>query len=190
MSQPSQQLGSSPRQLPGEVGLWLFILSDLLLFALFFVLFSHDLATDPESFQEVQGTLSRSIGLFNTLLLLTGSWAVAMGTRVERNPARSAGYLSAAALSGVLFLILKAVEYGHLFSAGYSLTDSSFFTWYFFLSGYHALHVVAGIVILQVVVSQYRRRKAVTEELVEAAGCYWHLVDLLWIGIFSIVYLV
>lgn len=186
----SSQPGHSTRQLPGEVGLWLFILSDLLLFALYFVLFSYDLATDPESFQEGQGTLNRSIGLINTLLLLTGSWAVAMGTRVERNSTRSGYYLWAATLSGVLFLILKAVEYGHLFGMGYSLIDSRFFTWYFFLSGYHALHVVAGIIILQVVVSRYRHHKAVTDELVEAAGCYWHLVDLLWIGIFSIVYLI
>lgn len=178
------------RRLPGEMGLWIFILSDLMLFGLYFALFSYDLTVDPESFYHGQASLDRNIGLFNTLLLLTGSWAVAMGTRVEQDPSRAANYLSAAALTGAIFLGMKAIEYSHLIGGGHYLTESRFFIWYFFLSGYHAIHVVAGSIFLQYVSGRMRRRQPSSEALVESAGCYWHLVDLLWIGIFTIAYLI
>lgn len=178
------------RKMPGGTGLWIFIFSDLLLFGLFFVLFAHDLATDSQIFLRSQATLNNAIGLINTLLLLTGSWAVAMGTRVVREPRHSALYLASAAFCGLLFLALKSTEYMQLIGKGYSLIDSRFYSWYFILTGYHALHVAAGIILLWVVAMRRWHNIAVTEDLLEASGCYWHLVDLLWIGIFSIVYLI
>lgn len=190
------------KKLPGEMGLWIFILSDLMLFGLYFVLFAYDLRTDPDAFYASQSHLNRTLGLINTLLLLTGSWAVVMGTRVEPSALKARKYLLAGALTGIAFLILKAVEYNHLFSAGISLTDSRFFTWYFFLTAYHGIHVAAGVVFLlylatrmtptQRLIDELRDEPSEkpSEELTEAAGCYWHLVDLLWIGIFTIAYLI
>lgn len=189
MSVEFDNIAGAKRHLPGELGLWIFIFSDLMLFGLYFVLFSYDLALDPETFYQSQAALDRNIGLVNTLLLLTGSWAVAMGTRVEHNSPLSASYLSAAALTGIIFLVMKAIEYSHLIGGGHYLTESRFFIWYFFLTGYHAIHVLAGSIFLQFVSSRMRRRESANETLVESAGCYWHLVDLLWIGIFSVAYL-
>ena len=176
------------RQLPGGVGLWIFVLSDLLLFGVFFALFAHDLAADRNVYAQGRATLDSGIGLINTLLLLSGSWAVAMGTRVVAAH-RTARYLVLAAVSGLLFLLFKSIEYMHLIAAGHHLTENGFYTWYFVLTGYHALHVLAGIALLSVAACGLRKHMLALDFL-EAAGCYWHLVDLLWIGIFSIVYLV
>ena len=185
----NNQTGLNIRRLPGEMGLWIFILSDLALFGLYFALFAFDIRTDPDTFYASQIHLDRTLGLINTLLLLTGSWAVVMGTRVEPTTAKARKYLIGAALTGIAFLVLKAVEYSHILGAGISLTDSRFFTWYFFLTAYHGIHVAAGVVFLFYVAGRMKQPRPLKEELTEAAGCYWHLVDLLWIGIFTIAYL-
>ncbi len=177
------------KSLPGELGLWIFLLGDLMLFGLYFVLFVYDRGMDRQSFYLGQAALDGGIGLLNTVLLLTGSWAVVMGTRVERDARRAAHYLAAAALSGLIFLVLKTLEYTHLVDAGRYLTESRFFVWYFFLTGYHAVHVMAGSLFLVVLAVRLYKNSVPGERLMEAGGCYWHLVDLLWIGIFTIAYL-
>ncbi len=176
--------------LPGEPGLWVFIFFDLGLFGLFFALAAADLGAAPAVFAAGKGTLDLTIGAVNTLVLLTGSWAVAMGTRVVRGGGEAGRWLTGAALSGALFLLLKVVEYVHLLGAGHALTQDAFYSWYFILTGYHAMHVAVGIVLLAVVAARYRGGAEPDHRLVEAAGCYWHLVDLLWIGIFLILYLI
>jgi nitric oxide reductase NorE protein len=82
------------------------------------------------------------------------------------------------------------LEYRHILGNGHAFTENPFYIWYFFLTAYHALHVTVGIVLLAVVASRYRQGQTPDHRLVEAAGCYWHLVDLLWIGIFLILYLI
>lgn len=189
MNEATTRINAS-KQLPGGVGLWIFIVSDLLLFGLFFSLFAHDLAISPQAFRNGQASLNNTIGLINTLLLLTGSWAVAMATRVTDMRGKSARYLLVAALSGILFLLLKSIEYAHVIAAGADLASDYFFTWYFVLTGYHALHVIVAIMLLLVVATRFLKSSDASVELIESAGCYWHLVDLLWVGIFSIIYLV
>jgi len=177
------------RVLPGELGLWVFIFCDLGLFTLLFGLAAWDGQAYSEAFAQGKGALNLTIGMVNTLVLLTGSWAVAMGTRVVEGHAEAGRYLRLAALSGLIFLVLKVVEYEHLLGAGHALTESAFMMWYFILTGYHALHVVVGIVLLWVVANRFRQETAPSHELTEAASCYWHLVDLLWVGIFMVLYL-
>ncbi len=186
----SNETRSAKPSLPGELGLWIFIFCDLLLFTLFFGLVAFDLRSEPETFRQGKAAINLTIGMVNTLVLLTGSWAVAMGTRVVEEPRRAARYIYAAALSGIVFLLFKVVEYSHLLGEGHALTQDRYFTWYFFLTAFHALHVIAAIVLLWVVAGRFRRNERTSHELVEAAGCYWHLVDLLWIGIFLVLYLI
>ncbi len=181
---------SAPRGLPGETGLWVFIFFDLMTFALFFTLAAIDLHGAPAVFAAGKASLDLTIGAVNTLVLLTGSWAVAMGTRVAVDGRKVSHWLTGAALSGALFLALKALEYLDILGGGHAFTENPFYTWYFFLTAYHALHVTVGIVLLAVVASRYRQGQTPDHRLVEAAGCYWHLVDLLWIGIFLILYLI
>lgn len=180
---------SRTRHLPGETGLWVFIFMDLALFALFFVLSAIDRAHEPQVFQDGRQGLLVGVGLINTLVLLTGSWAVAMGTRVVPRGRPAAPWIYGAAFSGLVFLVLKTVEYVHAAQAGYSVSQDPFHTWYFFLTAYHGFHVAAGVVLLTIVANRMRKGIATDERLIEAAGCYWHLVDLLWIGIFALIYL-
>jgi nitric oxide reductase NorE protein len=177
------------RVLPGKLGLWIFIFSDLLLFGLYFGLYAVDFGNEPALFQQSQAALNRTIGLINTLVLLLGSWAVMMGTRVVTEPVRAGGYLAGAAFSGLVFLAFKIFEYTHLLGLGHSIGENRFFTWYFFLTAYHALHVMAGVMLLWTVSRRLRRDEQPGPAWTEGVGCYWHLVDLLWIGIFSLLYL-
>ncbi len=175
--------------LPGEVGIWVFILTDLLLFGLYFVLAQCDHVRDPAVFQAGKAGLSIALGTANTLILLAGSWAVAMGTRVVRDPRQAGSYLGLAALTGVLFLALKAFEWhGHLLQ-GHRIDENPFQTWYFFLTGFHALHVIGATLWLGALTRRLRAGHSSSVVVMEAAGCYWHLVDLLWIGVFLVIYI-
>jgi nitric oxide reductase NorE protein len=177
------------RTLPGELGLWVFIFSDLGLFALYFVLAAWDMRADPVTFQQGQASLNLTLGMINTVVLLTGSWAVAMGTRVATDARQAARYLQLAALTGLIFLGVKFFEYDHLVSLDHTIDQNAFYTWYFFLTGFHAFHVVAAVAFLMIVAARYRGESQPGHVMTEAAGCYWHLVDLLWIGIFLVLYL-
>lgn len=180
---------SERRVLPGESGLWVFIFVDLALFALFFALEGVDRVRAPAVFQQGRASLDLTGGMINTLVLLAGSWAVVMGTRIERDTRRSALYLHLASATGAVFLLLKAGEWARHVRLGHRISDDAFETWYFFLTGFHAVHVAAAVVLLLVVAARRRRAEQPSAILIEAAGCYWHLVDLLWIGIYLVMYL-
>ncbi|HEX4375699.1 MAG TPA: cytochrome c oxidase subunit 3 [Steroidobacteraceae bacterium] len=176
------------RQLPGETGIWVFILTDLLLFGLYFVLAQCDHVRAPWAFQAGKAELSIALGTANTLLLLAGSWAVAMGTRVVQDARQAGRCLGLAAFSGVLFLALKAFEWHRHLSQGHRIDENPFQTWYFFLTGFHALHVIGATLWLAALARRLTAGRASSTVVMEAAGCYWHLVDLLWIGIFLVIY--
>lgn len=177
------------RALPGELGLWVFIFADLGLFALYFALAAWDMRSDMAIFEQGRAGLNLTLGMVNTVVLLTGSWAVAMGTRVVADGRQAARYLQLAAVTGLIFLGVKFFEYDHLVSAGRTIDQDVFHTWYFFLTGFHAFHVIAAVVFLWIVAARFRGEDQPGHVLTEAAGCYWHLVDLLWIGIFLVLYL-
>ena len=178
------------RVVPGEPGLWVFVFADLLLFGLMFTLAMVDRAGAPALFAAGQAELDPWLGMANTLVLLTGSWAVAMGTRVVTEPRRSAAFLQLAAGTGLIFLAFKAFEWSQHIAAGWAIGTDPFQSWYFALTGFHALHVIVAVALLQFVAARQRRGVATGPRLTEAAGCYWHLVDLLWVGIFVVLYLV
>lgn len=180
---------SGNRTLPGELGLWAFIFTDLVLFALYFALVAWDRGSAPDVFTQGKAELNLTLGMINTVVLLSGSWAVAMGTRVVSDTRSASRYVYLAALTGVVFLLLKFAEWGHHLQLGHRISENVFYTWYFFLTGFHALHVLGAIVFLGVIGNRFRRGQPSSHALVEAAGCYWHLVDLLWIGILLVIYL-
>lgn len=179
------------RRLPGELGLWLFIISDLFIFGLYFVAYAYDFNHNQALFVAGQSTLLRSIGLINTLLLLTGSWSVALGVNAMGVHARRASLCFAGgALSGAMFLCLKWVDYAHLIGAAHTLIENRFYQWYFILTAFHALHVLIGVLLLAALADRVRKGPpSATRRLGEMIGCYWHMVDLIWIAIFALVYL-
>lgn len=179
---------------PGEAGLWVFILGDMLVFGLFFGIFITLRGDGLEEFRAGRETLSTGFGVANTLLLLTGSILVVLAMRAVRSHRRdlASRLLLGAIATGAVFAINKAIEYGEKFDAGLNPTTNDFYTLYFAFTGIHLLHLLIGVVALAFMV-RLTRRPTVGEHdtsLFESGATFWHLVDLLWLVLFPLFYLV
>ncbi|UPJ67139.1 cytochrome c oxidase subunit 3 family protein [Bradyrhizobium sp. 191] len=174
------------QDLPGDPMIWVLIFSELVAFGLFLGAFSVTRAIHPAEFAAGQAMLDSHLAGLNTIVLVTSGWAAARATRAARNRQRSTTrywLLGAMALGG-LFISIKLAEYAEEIGRGVGLETSLFFTLYFLLTGFHLLHVGLGIIILAVVC----RRAEISG--VETATAFWHMVDLVWIVMFPILYLV
>jgi nitric oxide reductase NorE protein len=182
------------RHMPGEEGTWVFLFGDMIVFGIFFATFMYQRSLAPELFDESRKTLSIGIGLTNTLVLLTSSLFVVTAIRAIRASQRLSAQvlLAGALLCGLTFVGLKAVEYTAKVNEGHIPTQNSFYLYYFILTGLHLLHVLIGILILVLLLTQARRAEFSAQRmaLVEGGACFWHLVDLLWIVLFPLLYLV
>jgi len=184
----SPQLG-----LPAEPGLWVFVLGDMTIFGLFFTVFSWEGSQARELFAASAQTLVQPIGVANTLVLLLSSYFVVLALHAHRTGRfeTATRMISGALGCAVAFALLKAVEYHAGITGGHVPGTNVFFTFYYVMTGVHLLHVLIGAALLLV----WRRRTKRVEpfdvgrRLVEASAVYWHMVDLLWILIFTIVYL-
>lgn len=183
------------KRVPGEAGIWIVILGDLLVFALLFVLFVDGRSTDPELFDRSSARLNQTYGVINTVLLLTSSLLVVTGTRAIRTHVKEVARrcFIAATGCGLLFLVIKALEYQHEISAGYRVGTNDFFMYFYVLTAVHAFHVMVGVVALIFVARAARNAEGPSPnsmKLIESTACFWHMVDLLWIAIFALLYLV
>ena len=172
--------------LPGDPMIWVLIFSELAAFGLFLGAFVIARALHPAVFAAGQATLDAHLAGINTIVLVTSGWAAARGAAGARagRSRRARGWLFGAMVLGALFIAIKLFEYAGEIALGNGLETSSFFTLYFLLTGFHLLHVGLGIVILAVV-----SRSAKPAD-VETGTAFWHMVDLLWIVMFPIIYLV
>ena len=195
MSEARRDLSPTPpeRHIPGEPGVWVFLLGDMAVFGLFFVGYVYYRAQQPVLYAASQALLDRNQATIGTLLLLTSSLLVLCGVqdlraRVSRRPATC---FATAFLLGTGFVALKAVEYTDKLKAGIGLTTNEFFTFYFMLTGIHLAHVLVGLVLLGCVWHRARRMdgRGGPLVLVEVGASYWHMVDLLWIVLFPLLYL-
>lgn len=182
------------RRVPAEPEFWILVLGDLALFTVLFFVWTTGERADPAHFADGRATLARGIGIANTLVLLAGSAAVVRAIaalrRDDERAARAAYGL--AILGGAVFLVLKAVEYaGHLWH-GVDALAGPFYIDYFVFTGVHALHVVLGMVLLGVARARVGRGPAGAARpmvLQEAAATYWHVIDIVWIVLFTLIYL-
>jgi len=180
------------RRVPGEPGVWVLIAGDLLIFSIFFVTFAYYRRSAPELYAASQAVLGRSFGIVNTLLLLTGSLFVFRGVHLARSVGAqpAARWILFGALTGVSFLLNKVLEWGHLFSRGISVYTSEYFMFFFMFTGIHALHVLLGTgVLFHFHLRMKEPRRAPSVQLTEAGALFWHLVDVLWIVLFALLYL-
>ncbi len=182
------------RRIPGESGTWVFLFGDMLVFGAFFVTFLVERAQAPETFGAARTTLHIGIGVLNTLVLLTSSLLVVLALGAMRTGARSIATRAVAAAigCGLAFIALKVFEYLSLGTAGHGPGANHFYLYYFILTGLHLFHVCLGLGALAFVLTQTRLAElsATRTALVEGAACFWHLVDLLWIFLFALLYLV
>jgi nitric oxide reductase NorE protein len=185
---------STTRRVPGESGAWVFLFGDMVVFGAFFATFMVERAKTPEIFDTSRMTLHVGIGLTNTLMLLTSSLGVVVALGALRagagQIARSA--VLAAMVCGGIFVLLKAFEYRSLVAAGHGAGANHFYLYYFILTGVHLFHVCVGLAVLAFLFAQTQRREisATRMAVVEGGACFWHLVDLLWIVLFPLLYLV
>ena len=187
-------------------GMWLFLGTEVLLFAGVFAGYFTFRAYFPEAFDQAARHLSLVLGTLNTFLLLTSSLTVAMAHHnAERGKNRNAFWLLVVSvLMGGGFLVIKGFEYHEKFVEGalpgkfFSFSEITapggpvFYVVYFFATGLHALHVIVGMSLLTwVAVRSWRKEFSPTYYApVENAGLYWHLVDLVWIFLYPLLYLV
>jgi cytochrome c oxidase subunit III len=188
-----------------HLGMWLFLGSETLLFAGLFGLYSAYRAAYEADFAAAVGHNHALIGTANTLILIVSSFAVAWSIHALRGGRRRAciGALVAAMALGGCFLGLKLVEYsGHLaegIAPGVHYASAAlpspgartFFTLYYAMTGLHALHVIAGLAILGWLAFRVARRRLTAEHPIELelGGLYWHLVDVVWIFLWPLLYL-
>jgi nitric oxide reductase NorE protein len=181
-------------RVPGETGVWVLIFGDMLAFAVFFGVFMYSRGNEPKLFDESRTHLSVGYAVVNTILLLTSSLFVAKAVRDFRSGGgRLAPRLFAfAAVCGMGFVLNKALEYRAEIDSGATLTTNLFYAFFFTLTGVHLLHLLIGLVGLMVMWRIARRSERSSGNLlvIEVGATYWHMVDLLWIVIFPLLYLV
>jgi cytochrome c oxidase subunit III len=189
-----------------RLGMWLFLATEVLLFTALFAAYGVYRFLYPEAFAESSRAMETWIGLVNTGVLVTSSFTVAMGLDASgKGDGKRTGLLwGVSVLLGLLFLVFKYFEYAHHFHESqlpgryyaYEAIQAPgvqiFWAPYFLITGLHGVHVVIGMTVLTLIgAAAYRGRYTAEYHVpVELGGLYWHLVDLIWIFVFPLIYLV
>ena len=186
---------------PGDFGVWIIIYVELLTFGLFFIGYAFSRRSNLEMFNTSQLMLNQATGFINTLILVTSSYFVAKGVQYMRNMTqdtietsnkKASVWLAFAIIFGIAFLFIKGSEFVHIFGEGITLSTNKFFMFYLLLTMFHFMHVVLGTIIL-FNIRQRTKIAAYTPEDhrgFESGASYWHMVDLLWIVLFPLVYII
>ncbi|WP_157897889.1 cytochrome c oxidase subunit 3 family protein [Mycolicibacterium rutilum] len=169
--------------------MWVMVLGDLIIFGGYFIVFMVYRAMNPAEFLAAQQHLDINLGVLNTVILLTSSWFVARSVLAARsgNPAQAIRLVYAGGGCGLLFMAVKGYEWFAKITAGHTNSDM-FYAFYYVLTGVHLIHVLIGLIVLGVVVRELRNPGRRRASLVESGAVYWHMVDLLWVVIFGLLY--
>ena len=187
-----------------RLGMWLFILSELLFFGGMFILYSAYRYKNPTAFHLASMELDVALGTLNTLVLLTSSLTVAISIAAIQKGQRNVSIvlLIITVLLGLFFLVNKGFEWGAKIEHGLYPNSSVllgrpkgeilFFGLYYVMTGLHGLHVLVGVAVFSVMLRFILRDKINQTRFVplENAGLYWHLVDILWLFLFPLFYLI
>lgn len=207
----SAEAAATPYTDPGQqreaarIGMWAFLATEVMFFGALFLTYFYDRSLYPDGWVAASKHTALLLGSLNTALLLVSSLTMALA--VEAAKARRAGAAAARLLAtmalGTVFLILKGAEYAeHIrdgllpgetfrFDPGAAAQPAELFYYlYFTMTGLHALHMVGGILWLSLLVAASRREARGFDTHVEVAGLYWHFIDVVWIFLFPMFYLV
>jgi cytochrome c oxidase subunit III len=188
----------------GRIGMWLFICTEILLFGGLFLLYSVYRFKHHADFHAASLELSRFAGTLNTIVLITSSLTAALSIHElhRGEPGRSRRFLSATIFLGCAFLVVKAFEWGAKFEHGLypgaaelasrSSGEILYFGLYFMMTGLHALHVIVGMSVFGFASRKIGRGLVTASDpiLLENSGLFWHLVDIVWIFLFPLFYLI
>ena len=197
-------MGKSKDDTGSRFGMWLFLYTEIMLFGGLFIAYAVYYHRYASNFARAGRQLDTMIGTVNTVLLLASSFAVAASiTAVHRNSRRAGlGFLGAALLLGAAFLMNKYFEWGHKFAEGIypgspelssvPAGNEIFFGLYYTITGLHGLHVGVGLLVLSTcfLLTVQGHIRAGNDVILENSGLYWHLVDMIWIFVFPLFYLI
>ena len=180
--------------LPGDFAIWIFILAELGVFSIFFIAYAVVRMLNPEMFAEGYLHLNRAAGLINTLALITSSYFVVRAViAIKAGEARGCTFwLNWALVAAMVYVVVKLWEYTVSMQAGYTLHTNAFYMFYYLLTFFHFAHVLLGMVIL-FAVSRKAKQGGYSETDhagVETGASYWHMVDLVWVILFPLVYVI
>ena len=183
---------------PGDFAIWIIVYVELITFALLFLGYAFSRRLDVALFNESQLLLDQRFGFANTLILITSSFFIVKAIEaiqlLDRNKAAklSSQWLLAAMSLGSLFLVNKIIEFADKIEQGINLSTNTFFMFYILLTVFHFMHVVLGLVILFNVRQKAKSGGYTLEDYkgMETGAIYWHLVDLLWIVLFPLIYII
>jgi cytochrome c oxidase subunit 3 len=187
-----------------KLGIWLFIFTELLFFGGLFITYAVYRHGNSEAFHLAGKELDVTLGTINTVILLISSMTIAMATTAIQKKEKRATLIliGITLLLALAFLVNKYFEWsakiGHGIWPGSPLLeelgrgDTLFFGLYYFMTGLHALHIIIGMVLIAVILVRVRKEKITHDnyQLLENGGLYWHLVDLIWIFLFPLFYLI
>ena len=187
-----RQVKNRHAALPGDFAIWIFIFAELAMFGVFFMVFAITRTLDYRVFETSQRTLDRPLGAIDTAVLITGSYAVVRAVyAIRRGVARACTRWLAVAISlGGTFLFLKMYEFHQDAIHGITLSTNTFYMFYLSLTFLHFMHVLMAMIILGVVAWKAHAGyySAIDYAGVETAASFWHMVDLIWIILFVLVY--
>ncbi len=187
-------LVNETEDLPGDFAIWIFILSEMLVFGVMFIVYAFTRANQVEVFNASQLTLSRGLGTLNTIILITSSYFVvrAVSAIKSGNAKRSGNWMMGTILLGGMFVAVKLWEFNQKFSMGITLETNDFYMFYLTLTFFHLMHVLMGMIILGCIVYKLRKGDYTPQEHfgVETGASFWHMVDLLWIVLFPLIYII
>jgi nitric oxide reductase NorE protein len=185
--------GSTGNYPPGDLAIWIFILAELLVFAVFFTAYAFTRANHVELFNTYQQTLDTNAAMINTLALITSSYFVMRAVAAIRQDKvqHCVRWIVAAILMGVIFIAIKSGEYANHYAGGVNLRTNTFYMFYLSLTFFHYMHVLMGMVILgAVAVKAGNGHYSASEHTgVETGASYWHMVDIVWLLLFPLVYI-
>lgn len=189
-----------------KIGMWLFLATEILMFGGLFAGFAYMQSRFPEAFFEAHKHLQVPLGTLNTIVLLISSFTMVMAVHkaATNKQKQLIAYLTITIVCACMFLVVKYFEYSHKFHDGllpgrfFSNTEDPtghqfiFFSFYFMMTGLHGIHILIGIVVLL-----WLLRRAIRGDFtssyytpVDLVGLYWHLVDVIWIYLFPLLYLI
>lgn len=183
---------------PGDFGIWIIIYIELITFGALFLGYAYSRRLDVVLFNTSGLLLDQRAGVVNTLLLITSSWLVVKAVHTikrmkEKEAIKEASLLLLGAIGlACIFLVIKLLEFTDKYEQGINLSTNTFFMFYFILTIFHFLHVLLGVVILY---KLYKKTKqggytSLEHTGLETGASYWHMVDLLWIVLFVLIYII
>src|ERR1700761_6154033 len=176
---------------PGDSSMWFFVIGDLLIFGVYFVGYMYFRGQNQELFLRSQSRLNLDIGAINTVVLLTSSLFVAMGVAAARAGDRADALRRfwLAQGCGAAFPVLELFEWAPAISHGLTTGPNLFFMYYYVMAGMHLCHVALGLLIMCFILRNLKTAAVPKISFIETGATYWHMVDVLWLVLFALLYL-